>query len=95
VKAETGRHHRRIRGPGAIARTGVWTAWSQDRSARAGLEAAKREIEHLGGQALIIPTDVGCDGCWTRGRFGRKTIRPHRYLGEQWHGFGFLACRRR
>ena len=57
-----------------------------------GLEAARREVEAVGGRAL-----VAADGCGRRrpgrggGRTGRARARPDRRVGEQRHGVGLLS----
>lgn len=44
---------------------------------------AKREIEELGGNALVLPTDVADAGQSRRQPSGGEAIWPDRHLGEQ------------
>ena len=62
---------------------------------RDGLEGAHREVEELGGKAVVYPADVadaaasrGCGGC------GRGATRPYRHLGEQCYGICVFSHQR-
>ena len=52
-----------------------------------GLEGARREVESLGGRALVVPTDVADpDAGRGGGRRGRAGARPDRRVGERRDG---------
>ncbi len=59
---------------------------------REGLDAARRDVEALGGRAIAVPTDVADpDQVEARRRGRRKGVRAHRRLGQQRDGLGLLA----
>ena len=98
ARARGRRRHRRIgrRRPGDRPR--VRPPGRVRRPARArphGLSDAAREVEELGGTALVLPTDVADpDAGRGRRRGGRGAVRAHRRVGQRRDGHDLRARRR-
>ena len=57
-----------------------------------GLKAARREVEELGSEALVIPTDLAdADQVESAAAQIEAEFRSHRYLDQQRHDIGVFA----